>query len=42
MEIFEKFAAFIQGIIDAIKALVSGIRDFNDGKTTEPSDEVVA
>ena len=39
MDFLEKFVAFIQGIIDAIKSLVAGIRDFNDGVTTAPSEE---
>ena len=39
MDFLEKFVAFIQGIIDAIKSLVAGIRDFNDGTTTAPSEE---
>lgn len=39
MEILENIVAFIQGIINAIKSLVAGIRDFNDGATTAPSEE---
>lgn len=39
MEFLDKIVAFIQGIIDAIKSLVGGIRDFNDGVTTAPAEE---
>ena len=40
MEFLNKIVAFIQGIIDAIKSLVGGIRDFNDGvTTTAPAEE---
>lgn len=38
MEFIEKFVAFIQGIIDAITSLVTGIRDFNDGKTQDSAE----
>lgn len=38
MNIVDQLVNFINGIIDAIKALVKAIRDFNDGKvTTVPS-----
>ena len=39
MEFLDKIVAFIQGIIDAIKSLVGGIRDYNDGVTQAPADE---
>lgn len=39
MEFLDSIVAFIQGIINAIKSLVAGIRDFNDGVTTAPSEE---
>lgn len=39
MEFLDSIVAFIQGIIEAIKSLVAGIRDFNDGETTAPAEE---
>ena len=41
MEFLDRIVAFIQGIIDAIKSLVGGIRDYNDGVTEAPSEEDV-